>query len=103
MYSKYKLTHLSQTSGWGAKIEPEVLSNILDKLPVFNDKNLIVGFENNDDAAVYKFGDDLGIISTLDFFTPIHNLLTRGAYAQIELETVLFKQVGKMIKIDIVN
>ncbi len=71
MYSKYKLTHLSQTSGWGAKIEPEVLSNILDKLPVFNDKNLIVGFENNDDAAVYKFGDDLGIISTLDFFTPI--------------------------------
>ncbi len=34
-------------------------------------KNLIVGFENNDDAAVYKFTDDLAIISTLDFFTPI--------------------------------
>lgn len=68
---KYKLTHFSQTSGWGAKIEPEVLSNILNKLPSFYDKNLIVGLENSDDAAVYKFGDDLAIISTLDFFTPI--------------------------------
>lgn len=52
MYSKYKLTHLSQTSGWGAKIEPEVLSNILDKLPVFNDKNLIVGFEKDRKSVV---------------------------------------------------
>lgn len=32
---------------------------------------MIVGFENNDDAAVYKLRDDLAIISTLDFFTPI--------------------------------
>lgn len=71
MYEKYKLTKLSQTSGWGAKIEPGVLSNILNKLPIFYDKNLIVGFESNDDAAVYKFDDNLGIISTLDFFTPI--------------------------------
>lgn len=67
----YRLTQLSQTSGWGAKIEPEVLSNILNKLPSFEHKDLIVGFENSDDAAVYKLKDDLAIISTLDFFTPI--------------------------------
>ena len=67
----YKLTSFSQTGGWGAKIEPGVLSDILKKLPTFSDSNLIVGFENNDDAAVYKFTDDLAVISTLDFFTPI--------------------------------
>lgn len=38
---------------------------------MFKHENLIVGFENNDDAAVYKLTDDLAIISTLDFFTPI--------------------------------
>ncbi len=67
----YKLTHFSETSGWGAKIGPEALSNILNTLPVFDHKNLIVGIENNDDAAVYKLKEDLAIISTLDFFTPI--------------------------------
>lgn len=40
-------------------------------MPSFEHKDLIVGFENNDDAAVYKLRDDLAIISTLDFFTPI--------------------------------
>lgn len=35
------------------------------------DKNLIVGFEKSDDAAVYKLTEDLAIIQTLDFFTPM--------------------------------
>jgi len=30
-----------------------------------------VGIENSDDAGVYKLSDDLAIIQTLDFFTPI--------------------------------
>lgn len=34
-------------------------------------ENLIVGVETSDDAAVYRLSDDLAIISTLDFFTPI--------------------------------
>lgn len=67
----YRLTQLSQTSGWGAKIEPGVLSNILSTLPLFKHEDLIVGFENSDDAAVYRLNDSLAIISTLDFFTPI--------------------------------
>jgi len=32
---------------------------------------LIVGFETADDAGVYRLRDDLGIVQTLDFFTPI--------------------------------
>lgn len=35
------------------------------------DKNLIVGIETSDDAAVYKLNDETAIIQTLDFFTPV--------------------------------
>ncbi len=35
------------------------------------DDNLIVGLEKADDAAVYKVSDDLALIQTVDFFTPI--------------------------------
>lgn len=35
------------------------------------DKNLIVGIETSDDAAVYKLNDELAVIQTLDFFTPV--------------------------------
>lgn len=35
------------------------------------DKNLIVGFEKSDDAAIYKLTDDIALIQTLDFFTPM--------------------------------
>jgi len=35
------------------------------------DENLIVGLECADDAGVYKITDDLAIIQTVDFFTPI--------------------------------
>ena len=35
------------------------------------DKNLIVGFEKSDDAAVYKLTDEIAMIQTLDFFTPM--------------------------------
>jgi selenide,water dikinase len=43
----------------------------LCNLPKANDKNLIVGIETSDDAAVYKINDDLAMIQTLDFFTPV--------------------------------
>jgi selenide,water dikinase len=36
-----------------------------------NDPNLIVGMERPDDAGVYRISDDLALILTLDFFTPI--------------------------------
>lgn len=36
-----------------------------------NDRNLIVGIDTSDDAAVYKLNDEMATIQTLDFFTPI--------------------------------
>lgn len=35
------------------------------------DPNLLVGMETPDDAGVYRISDDLALILTLDFFTPI--------------------------------
>jgi len=35
------------------------------------DDNLLVGIETSDDAAVYKLNDDMAVIQTLDFFTPV--------------------------------
>ncbi|NDD64594.1 MAG: selenide, water dikinase SelD, partial [Acidobacteria bacterium] len=44
----------------------------MGKLPKQNtDPNLLVGFENADDAAVYRLTDDLALVQTVDFFTPI--------------------------------
>lgn len=66
-----RLTEFSKTSGWAAKIGPETLSKILDKLPKMESENLIVGFETSDDAAVYRLSDEIAVIQTLDFFTPV--------------------------------
>ena len=35
------------------------------------DPNLIVGFDTADDAGVYRLRDDLALVQTVDFFTPI--------------------------------
>ncbi len=43
----------------------------MGKLPTFADEKLLVGIETSDDAAVYKVTDDIAMIQTLDFFTPI--------------------------------
>jgi selenide,water dikinase len=43
----------------------------LRDLPLICDPNLIVGMEHSEDAGVYKLRDDLAIIQTVDFFTPI--------------------------------
>lgn len=43
----------------------------MGRLPKFQDDNLIVGIETSDDAAIYKVTDDIAMIQTVDFFTPI--------------------------------
>ena len=67
-----KLTQYSHGAGCGCKISPKVLDEILknqnEKLFY---KNLIVGNEERDDAAVMDLGDGSAIISTTDFFMPI--------------------------------
>ncbi len=46
---------------------------ILKGLPVESDPNLLVGANTADDAGVYRLTDELALIQTVDFFTPIVN------------------------------
>ena len=48
-----------------------MLDAVLKRLPPQTDPNVIVGFETSDDAAIYRLTDDLAIVQTVDFFTPI--------------------------------
>jgi selenide,water dikinase len=67
-----KLTSLSSKGGCGCKIGPADLQNVLRNLPPAEpDPNLLVGLDTNDDAGVYRIGDDLALVQTVDFFTPI--------------------------------
>ena len=67
-----KLTDMTTSGGWAAKIGPEVLASVLSKLPRNESTdNLLVGLETSDDAAVYKLNNDSALIQTLDFFTPM--------------------------------
>jgi selenide,water dikinase len=67
-----RLTSLSHGGGCGCKIAPGVLSEILKgtvAMPV--PKELLVGIETADDAAVYQLNDEQALIATTDFFMPI--------------------------------
>jgi selenide,water dikinase len=54
---------------------PETLAQVLRPLenlfPAARYPNLIVGLEVSDDAAVYKINDEVAVVQTLDFFTPV--------------------------------
>jgi len=45
----------------------------LEKLPKHHDPNLLVGFETSDDAGIYRLTDEIAIITTTDFITPMVN------------------------------
>ncbi len=66
-----KLTHYTHGLGCACKLRPQVLEQILAKLPPVNDKNVLVGTETADDAAVYRLDDHTAIVQTVDFFTPV--------------------------------
>lgn len=55
-----------------AKLAPSDLAQVLSKLPKQNfSKDVIVGFETSDDAGVFKMSEDIALVQTIDFFTPI--------------------------------
>jgi selenide,water dikinase len=69
--SALKLTAMAKAAGCAAKLNPAILESVLRKLPWQTDPNVLVGFETNDDAGVYLVNEDLALVQTVDFFTPI--------------------------------
>jgi selenide, water dikinase len=69
---KIRLTEFSHGGGCGCKIAPAVLSEILAATPIRGlPKDLLVGTETADDAAVYRLNATQALVATTDFFTPI--------------------------------
>jgi selenide,water dikinase len=72
MDMQVRLTQFSHGGGCGCKIAPGVLEQILAKAaPGLAPKQLLVGIETADDAAVYQINDTQAIVATTDFFMPI--------------------------------
>lgn len=70
--NKIKLTSYSTKGGCGCKIGPADLSEVIRTLPpAVANPNLLVGIDTSDDAGVYKLNDELALVQTVDFFTPI--------------------------------
>lgn len=65
------LTHFTHGMGCACKLRPQLLEEVLKNIPVMPCPDLLVGPETSDDAAVYRLTDDLALVETLDFFTPI--------------------------------
>jgi selenide,water dikinase len=68
-----RLTRFSHGAGCACKLSPADLRAVLGMVRAVpaTDANLLVGYDTSDDAAVYRLRDDLAVVVTTDFFTPI--------------------------------
>ena len=115
------LTSLSHGAGCACKIDAVQLAGVRERLPASHDQNLIVGLDPADDAAVYRLTDDLVIVQTIDFFTPIvddpfdfgriaaanalSDIYAMGATPKVALNVVAFSldSLGRDVLIEIVR
>ena len=65
------LTSLSHGAGCGCKLSAADLRPIVAALPRPRDARVLVGADTADDAGVVQLSDELAIVQTVDFFTPI--------------------------------
>jgi len=70
MNNEAKLTKFVRASGCAAKLSPGSLENVTCHLKSFH-KDLLVGFEGNEDAGVYRINESLAMVQTVDFITPV--------------------------------
>jgi len=69
-----RLTSLAHGGGCGCKLAPGVLDRLLEQSGSGSGsvpRELLVDAASRDDAAVYKLTEDLALVATTDFFTPI--------------------------------
>ena len=69
--SGVRLTRFTHGMGCACKIRPQALERVLAELPIRPDQNVLVDTATFDDAGVYRLSDDLALVQTADFFTPI--------------------------------
>lgn len=81
-----------------AKLSPGDLAQVLSRLPRQSDEKVIVGFDLADDAGVVRISDDLAIVQTVDFFTPVaDDAATYGRIAAINALNDVYAMGGRPI------
>lgn len=70
MNTEAQLTKFVRASGCAAKLSPGSLENVTCHLKSFH-KDLLVGFEGNEDAGVYRINETTAMVQTVDFITPV--------------------------------
>lgn len=73
LLDRYKMTSYAHGGGCACKIPPGELEEAVRGLVGHADPNVIVGLDDGDDASAVRIADDLAVISTADFFTPVVN------------------------------
>jgi selenide,water dikinase len=67
-------------------------------MPRVPNENVLVGFETSDDAGVYKLGESLALVQTVDFFTPIvDDPFTFGAIAAANSLSDVYAMGGRPV------
>jgi selenide, water dikinase len=69
--AEVRLTQLSHGAGCACKLPAGSLREVLAALPAFDAADLLVGHTGLDDAAVWRVSDELAVVQTIDFFTPL--------------------------------
>jgi selenide,water dikinase len=68
---RIRLTELSACAGCAAKLGAAELRSVMERVSPATDPRVLVGYGSSDDAGVYLLRDDLALVQTVDFFTPI--------------------------------
>lgn len=68
-----QLTQHARFGGCAAKIGPDDLSAILCGIRIPENPNVLVGLKGFEDAGIYRISDDLALVQTVHFFTPVVN------------------------------
>jgi len=66
-----RLTELSACAGCAAKLGAAELRSVMERVSPATNARVLVGYGDSDDAGVYLLRDDVGLVHTVDFFTPI--------------------------------
>ena len=74
------------------------MDQVLGSLPRVHNPNVLVGYDTSDDAGVYRLSDELALVQTVDFFTPIvDDPFTFGAIAAANSLSDVYAMGGKPI------
>ncbi len=91
-----RLTQQVKAGGCASKLAPGTLRSVLETLPAQTDANLLVGFDLSDDAGVYRISDELALVQTVDFFTPmVDDPFTFGQIAAANALSDVYAMGGK--------